>query len=569
MKTEKIFKPDDGEPLDGVRDFSGVIEAASAVEGTAVFRFSPGVYHFYPDRTPKREIYMSNTDSAEFPQKQCGVYLEGKKGLSFIGEGAAFVFHGGLTALAFVDCEDLLFSGIDLDYECPSTVDVTIAEAAETAGKTTVIADYPAVYEADIAGKEIFWRSERSPYTGESYWVNGAEGSRMLTQRYEAKTGRVYRTGEGLLCGAESVRAEGPGRLRIVYNRIRDISPGDCFQIRNTKRDGCGVFMERCKNVRFENLRVGYLYAFGVLAQVCEDITWESVSFRPWKPGRMSSAAADNLHFSNCRGRIVVRNCDFKNPHDDPVNIHGVFLQLESREGRRAVLKFMHSQCFGFPCVFKGDELQFYDALKLLPQEGLFRVLEVCPPQGDRYRIAVTLDREPRLPEDRIIAVENRSWLPDALISGCRFEQIPTRGLLITTGGKAAVRDNLFIHTAMSGVYISGDARNWFESGPVRDLVIERNIFEDCGDYAVWVDPTNTEFSEDPAEKTHRNIVIRENVVSGCRFPAISIKSSGGVIIKNNVFVKRHNDTADFLRNINSEIESGGNAVALGNEPKG
>lgn len=66
---------------------------------------------------------------------------------------------------------------------------------------------------------------------------------------------------------------------------------------------------------------------------------------------------------------------------------------------------------------------------------------------------------------------------------------IPTRGVLISTRGKCVMRNSRFHILPMANVLIADDARGWYESGRVKDVLIEHNYFEYCGVYTVEVFP--------------------------------------------------------------------------------
>ncbi|MDR3313575.1 MAG: right-handed parallel beta-helix repeat-containing protein [Oscillospiraceae bacterium] len=545
MKTTMLH-PEDGARTGDGYDFTGVIEqAAAALGGSGELRFAAGTYHFFPQKSAPRALYISNTDCAAWPEKRCGVYLEGCRGLTLAGEGAAFVFHGPLTALAFVDCSDLHISGIAVDYHCPSTVDLTVMDVSDD--KTVVTVTYPAVYTCEAAAGGVLFRGDVDPYTGELLFSLHTAGEGIAVQRFEAHSGMVYRINSNPFSTCVAVETDVPGRVTMRYSQGRDVGVGDCFQLRNTKRDGCGIFAQRCRNLTFADLRIGYLYAFGVMAQCCENVSFEAVRFRAEQPGRMTASAADMIQCVNCSGAVQICHCDFHNPHDDPINIHGVFLRLEELRGARAVLRFMHHQTFGYPCIFPGDEIQFYDSASLLPAGEPLRVLAAeGPDDADRYRIAVTLASAPALPPGAVYAAENVTRIPDVTIAHNRFVQIPTRGLLVSANRRVVVRDNLFSHIHMSAIYISGDATGWYESGPVRDVVIAGNVFEDCN-RAVLVEPTNTVFVE---ETVHHNIRIEGNAMRNVPFPPISVKSSDGVVICGNTV----QGIGELVENIHSKI---------------
>lgn len=103
----------------------------------------------------------------------------------------------------------------------------------------------------------------------------------------------------------------------------------------------------------------------------------------------------------------------------------------------------------------------------------------------------------------------------------------PVRGFLITTRGKVLVANNTFYRPAKPGILIEDDASGWFESGPVRDMLIRNNRFVRCG---IAITPKTK--SDKPGDWVHENIRIEDNVFSeGGRISARNVK---GATLANN-----------------------------------
>ena len=60
----------------------------------------------------------------------------------------------------------------------------------------------------------------------------------------------------------------------------------------------------------------------------------------------------------------------------------------------------------------------------------------------------------------------------------------------------------------MSAILVADDARSWFESGPVHNLVIRNNVFNRCLGSIIWINPENRK----KEGAVHRNITIENNV---------------------------------------------------------
>ena len=102
----------------------------------------------------------------------------------------------------------------------------------------------------------------------------------------------------------------------------------------------------------------------------------------------------------------------------------------------------------------------------------------------------------------------------------------PVRGFLLTTRGKVNIENNTFHRCSMSAILIEDDAEGWFESGPVRDMLIHGNTFLGCG---IDINPHTR--SAKPDEPVHENIRITDNRFDGA---GVSAKSVKGLTITGN-----------------------------------
>ena len=100
------------------------------------------------------------------------------------------------------------------------------------------------------------------------------------------------------------------------------------------------------------------------------------------------------------------------------------------------------------------------------------------------------------------------------------------------------IADNTYYKTGMSAILIEGDAEGWYESGPVRDVLIENNTFIDCaynggpGNAVIALHPSNTVV--DANRPVHRNVRIIGNKFQTWGNPVVYAKSTEGLVFRNN-----------------------------------
>jgi hypothetical protein len=244
----------------------------------------------------------------------------------------------------------------------------------------------------------------------------------------------------------------------------------------------------------------------GMVNQFSENLTFDGVRIMPDPgSGRTTAAWADGIQVSGCKGKVLIKDCEFSGTHDDPINVHGTHLRVVERlPDNQIKVRFMHEQTFGFLAFNPGDEVDFVRQ-KTLATYGTNRVKDarmISPTD-----ILLTLEKPVTAEFQADDALENVTWTPELEIRGCKVSRIPTRGFLVTTRRPVLIEDNEFNGTHMSAILIEGDASGWYESGCVRDMTIRGNRFVRCNSPVIHVNPRNTE----PNPSVHQNIRILNN----------------------------------------------------------
>lgn len=542
------YEPDTEHGDDWAKAVQEMIADAKEVDGPVILDFPEGTYNLYPDQAYHRELYISNTVGADqnYKMKNIGFLLEGMQDVTIEGNGSVFLFHGNMTSFSTIDSTNITFQNYEFDYEDPSVIDITV-ESVE--GNSAVIS-VPQYYEYEISGTDITWKSSVSPYTGERYWTAKNALRNLANQVYDASTDLTVRSGTPLFNGLSGLEEIEPHRLKFTYNNgiSASIRQGLTYQMRNTTRDHAGMFFWKSENISLRDVGVHFLYGFGIVFQHSTDITLDGVVFdTPEGSGRTTAGFADFLQVSGCKGDVLIENCSFSNPHDDPINIHGTFNQVVERiAANKFKVRYMHNETAGFPNFFVGDEVEFMTKGNMIPVEGsVATVTAVEGPTGcdgadvsgtkSLTDIIITLDKD--MPGEIMAnthVVENITYTPSVVIRNNFFKRTPTRGILVTTRKPVVIADNTFDGMGMASIYISNDAQGWYESGPVRDVTIERNTFlrPSAGAAAVFIEPTNPTVST--TSTVHENIKIRENKFYMQNGQVLNAKSVKGLTFTNN-----------------------------------
>ncbi|SDL16883.1 right-handed parallel beta-helix repeat-containing protein [Siphonobacter aquaeclarae] len=497
---------------------------SGAAAGTTVV-FPKGRYDFWPDGAVKAKYFISNTSTEEEdPSKlrNIGLYLKKARNITIDGSGSLFVFHGKMTTFVVDSSENITLRNFRVDFERPTMSEMRIVGPQD--GGTLVDIHPDARYQI---------RDGRLTFYGEgwktSHFHAVAFDSTQGTMRYSSW--KPFQT----------ATATDLGRGRVLFRPAVDIKSGTILTVRDIIRDQVGMFLYASKNLTLENVQMHYMHGLGIVNQFNENITMRNVLVEPRaESGRVISSSADCMHFSGCRGLVRIENCRFSGAHDDPVNVHGTNLRFLKKEAPdRLRLRFMHGQTYGFQPFFAGDEVAYVHAASMIRfAPGKVKSVERA---SDREWL-VTFEKPVPAELEVNDCVENMTWTPEVHISGCVFTRTNTRGLLLTTPRKAVIENNVFDRTGMSAILIEADAEGWYESGPVKDVLIRNNRFLNCGyqggpEHAVIaIHPSNRVI--DSRRPVHTNIRIENNTFEVFDTPVVYAKSTGGLTFTGNTLVR-------------------------------
>lgn len=525
--------------------FGAAKEAKKAGAKAVRVEFEKGTYQIWKDKCEKRMAHTSNTSSTDgYGEKTIGLLIEDQEDLTVDGNGSLFMMHGNIMALAVIRSKNIVLNDFAWDFAVPTTSEMTIIDMGTTsAGKQYTDFYIPKTMPHTITGNTITWTSEKSIYTGETYWsesgihwawcsnANDPEGE--FTRRYDTGADNPFSN----VASISHVEGTDETVVRIVYSTSRPAmqKKGMTLELNaNGRRETTGAFVWESENVTARKIDVHYMHGFGWLLQMSKDMYFYDCTMVPREDsGHLTTGYADGIHASGHAGEVVIENCRFASLHDDPINIHGTFTRVESmQDSHTLVLKNIHSQQGGYQQYFEGDKVQFFtrDTLESRDNETAYTVEEVISnpgEEGNDLKTMVVRFKE-ELPDfltetysgqPRFVA-ENVSYAPNVTIRGNTFRDLAARAVLCTSRGHVLVENNIFYDMTMDGYNTSNDANLWYESGPVRDVTIRNNTF--------YVTETGA---------SHNNKVINiDPVTLGGGFPSYENPIHKNITIEGNTF---------------------------------
>ncbi len=492
-----------------------------------VLKLPGGRIDLRPEGAFKEELYISNTteDDTLSKVKNIAFWLEDLENFTIEGNNTLIVLHGKMVSFAVINSKNITIQNLSFDYERPTMSEMTIRAVSDSEMEIDIHPDSKFTIE-----------NERLVFYGNGWRVNS-----HFTILFRPRSETMHYSSFAPVANARAVQtAPLTVRLEGDFARI-NYQQGDVITVRDPYRDNCGAFINLSKNVRLENLNMHFMHGMGIVSQFSENISLNRVNVVPREnSGRIIAAFADCFHFSGCRGLIEITNCHTSGSHDDPINVHGTHLKITNiSENNIITVRFMHHQTWGFEAFFAGDSIAFVNAPTLQPLAyGRVKTAKLV----NLREMEIELDGSMPKGVAAGQVIENITWTPEVIVRNNLFERTNTRGLLLTSRRKALIENNRFLHTGMHGILIANDASSWYESGPVHEVTIRNNLFENCGynsapnNYTIAIAPENHEWVK--GCYVHRNIRIEGNTFKVYDSPLLTAKSTAGLSFVNNTVVR-------------------------------
>lgn len=482
-------------------------------EKPAVIRFLPGLHTIGIRNVERVPMFVSNSMDSDAP-RPVGILIQYLKHLRLEGGGvdgdskSTILYDGRMVQIYNDHAENITFTGLAFDLKRPTVSEFRVLET----GPAHAMIQIAEGSDFEVENGRFHWRGD---------WGPGA-----FCQKLDLKEGRCrrFRTPRGWTAQGQieaSAQDLGARRVRLTFpDGDSGLEPGHQYHLRNIKRDSVGVHNSRSKDIVFRDCDFYALTGMGVVSQFTENLTFQRVNVAPpMGTIRTCPAWADIFQFSNCKGRILVESCRLSGMQDDAINCHGTYLRIVEKIGdNRLLVRFMHPQTYGFAAFIPGDEVAVICGPKLREYPGKpRRKVTAVERRSDRDWV-LTLDGPPPHFGDNDV-IDNITWHPDVTVRNNHFSVAPVSGMLLTTPGKAIVENNTFHRCKAYAISMSADSLKWFESAPVRDVLIRGNRFIECG---VIVNPAIE--SVMPDEPVHENIRIVDNHFEGAGVSATGVK---------------------------------------------
>ncbi len=479
-------------------------------------------------------------------QKGCyflksALILEGKRDISFIGNASVLMPHydredygDNCSDVFHVDrCEDLCFRDFSIETSAQPNV----------SGIVKFVNDEYADVELDPT----------IPFSGNEKYIQGITYNDFGTPTYKVwlntpnDPNRRAMVGREIPCTAPMVLSTphekiGDHLVRCYSSEFDGLRAGEKVCIRHSYYGPVAFLMKNTSRVNFTDIRV---HSFGgmlfCLLPRCADFTFERLIVEPKDDSHQYySSNADGIHTTGLMGKLVMRDCVFRNLGDDIINIHTQAMNVCERDGNHIKIHYNKplgkvAQTWAVP----GDQLRVYDPTNFA------RKTEITVKDFHDGIVIFDGDTDVKVGD----LVTNSAYFPEVNIENCVSYNMRDRSFVVQAASKLTVRGCKFYHATAAAIYLSVAFQRWLEAGPVENVEFTDNYIEGCGvwttnPYAavnVWArieDHTGMPVgSSDGIPYLHRNINIRGNQFVNIPARCIHMSLVDGGSVEDNLFI--------------------------------
>jgi hypothetical protein len=495
-----------------------------------------GVWNLFPDKAEGAYRHVTNHDPG---YKRMAVHLDSFMDFEMDGSGSTFLCHGVLMPIAVDRSRNITVRNLVIDWARPFHLEGTVSAVGEDWFDVAMLPECGAeLRNGKLLGgmAEGFYGDENSSRDARqdirwNYWIDPATKAAAAVQpvlkMWNPKTRSFPETTE-----------VGANRIRIRNAHLNVLptvgSVMICKGMLRPNRLSPAIHLASVDGARVENVTVHRAGGMGLIVEDCADVTVKGfkVALREGAQSLITTTA-DATHFMGCRGTVRVEDCFFENMLDDSCNVHGVYAIAKGLLApNQLAISFSHFEQLGTVFARPGDRLRLLKRDTLLGYaEG--KVAAITRHNEDFY--VLTLDKSLVGVIQTNSSVENLTARPDVVFRNNTVRNNRSRCVLMTSGGKVVIENNLFERPSGMGILVDGDNEFWYESGGVEDVTIRSNKFIGLSPVAAMfqIGPTQ------PGEKRtlppyHHNIRILDNLIESAGPVIVDASRVGGLEFSGN-----------------------------------
>lgn len=466
-------------PADGADAVPKLREALAKCRSEGIHRLvlEQGVWNIYPEKADGEFRHVTNHDAG---YRRMAVHLDGFSDFEIDGRGSTFLCHGVVMPIVVDRSKNITLRNLVIDWEKPFQLEGSVVALGDDFFEVEMLPECEAeIRNGKLLGgmAEGFFGEEQNPKEARqdirwNYWVDPQTKAAAAVQPVL----KLWNPDTHSFAGVTEVT---PTRFRIrnAHNVLPTLgSVMVCKGMLRPNRLSPAIHLSSVDGVLVENVTVHRSGGMGMVVEDCTDVTAKGFKVKLNRDSQsLVTTTADATHFMGCRGTVRVEDCVFENMLDDSCNVHGVYAIVEGLLAPdRLAISFSHFQQLGTVFARPGDHLRLLKKDSLLGYAEC-AVTEISRINEDYY--VLTLDKPVADILQPDSSVENLTARPDVIFRNNIVRNNRARSVLITSGGKVLIENNLFERPSAMSILVEGDNHFWYESGGVEDVTIRNNKF--------------------------------------------------------------------------------------------
>ncbi len=481
--------------------------------------FPKGQYEFYPENALEMYRAVTNHDNS---LKKLAFPIFGFENFTLDGNGSTFMFHGKICPITVEGATNTVLKNFTIDWEKSFINEIKVIKNNPKENS----------FIGEVANEKFGFAVKDNEILFNHYDWQDVIGQNIA---YDGKTkAPIWNTKNYFLKYGKGTKIEKLNNKTAKFTNITKATPpvGTVFATYGPSPGGNrfaqAIHLSSSKNNVLENITVLAAGGMAIIAERCENVSLNKFIVTP-RADRNMATRADATHFLGCKGLIKIENCLLERMMDDGINVHGAYIKVEKYMGNNTFLcEISHKQQWGLLFAEPGDKIM------LTSRETVLPIAEMTVTEAkilNAKRVLITVENVPNQIPEGPLSFENITWNPDLHVLNNVIRDNRARSALITTKGKVLVENNFF-SSQMHGILIEGDNKAWYESGGVKDITIQNNVFENIGygngaSYPLYASPMFTTGQHIGKEKYHFNIHFKNNKIksfNGQLAHALSVK---------------------------------------------
>lgn len=463
--------------------------------------------------------YISNNDSGV---KSIAFYLKDKKNIIIDGNGSSLMGFGRILPFYITNCSNVTIRNFTIDYERPFTSQGEVIEAS------------PSYVVMKVDKKEFPYeiRNNTLKFIGDGYVNDFIHGFLEFDKDEKRPISTAFDSTANSSVYAQELE---DGVLKIYHNFRVTPKVGSILTIKHDMRIVPAITIDKCDNVKIENIWIKHCGTMGVVAQLSKDITVDRVKICPDPSSpRVFSINADATHFVNCSGTVIVENGVFEGMFDDVINVHGNYLFIEKViDTSHVIAKIPHRQQVGFINFIEGDKAVICEQLTMMEEQH--NVIKGLRKINNQY-YEIEFEQPFNFEEGKNYCIDNEDRYPVVIFRNNRCGKNRARGLILTST-KDMIVENNYMDTEGSVIKVNSDMKNWFESGAMKKLYVRNNVMKrhnpgNWGTALIDIDPGM--LKEVDGQPFHGDIFIEGNTIYLDKTQLLYGYSFKDAVVKNN-----------------------------------